>query len=279
MIDLLYCGNEKVFDGVLTSLLSIFMRDERKDAYRVTIFTMNLTRLSPDYTPISDRLIAFLDKVAKGYNPESSVRKIDVTDLYEQYLGHSPNEGCYCSPYTLLRLLADKVEGFSSRLLYLDCDIMFNRDIHLLTDIDISKVEFAGANDHYGKYLINPRYMNAGVIYFNMDECKRTGLFEKARAWINKKKLVFADQSAILRACSHRKLLPQRFNDQKFLHSWTVVRHFSKRLFWFPYPHTDNIKQWHIDKVHKIFRYHVFDDIYDVYLQNKREYEGETTCH
>ena len=279
MIDLLYCGNEKVFDGVLTSLLSIFMRDERKDAYRVTIFTMNLTRLNPDYAPISDRLIAFLDKVAKGYNPESSVRKIDVTDLYEQYLGHSPNEGCYCSPYTLLRLLADKVEGFSSRLLYLDCDIMFNRDIHLLTDIDISKVEFAGANDHYGKYLINPRYMNAGVIYFNMDECKRTGLFEKARAWINKKKLVFADQSAILRACSRRKLLPQRFNDQKFLHSWTVVRHFSKRLFWFPYPHTDNIKQWHIDKVHKIFRYHVFDDIYDVYLQNKREYEGETTCH
>ena len=93
MIDLLYCGNEKVFDGVLTSLLSIFMRDERKDSYRVTIFTMDLTRLNPDYTPISDRLIAFLDKVAKNYNAENSVRKVDVTDLYEEFLGHSPNEG------------------------------------------------------------------------------------------------------------------------------------------------------------------------------------------
>lgn len=274
MIDLLYCGNEKVFDGVLTSLLSIVLRDPSKDSYRVTIFTMDLSRLNPDYTPISDKLISFLDKVMKRYNKDSSVRKVDVTDLYEELLGRSPNEGCYCSPYTLLRLLADKVDGFSSRLLYLDADIMFNRDIHLLTSYDISDYEFAGSNDHYGKYLINPRYMNAGVIYFNLDRCKETKLFEKARAWIWKKKLVFADQSAILRACSKRKLLPQKFNDQKFLHKHTVVRHFSKRLFWLPYPHTDNIKQWQIDKVHKIFKYHAFDDIYEVYLKDKGEYES-----
>ena len=273
MIDLLYCGNEKVFDGVLTSLLSIMMRDPSNDEYRVSILTMSLTRMDANFTPISDRLIAFLDGVVKRYNPSSSVRKIDVTDLYEEYLGHSPNEGCYCSPYTLLRLLADKIDGIPDKILYLDCDIMFNRDIHLLTAYDISEVEFAAANDHYGKYLINPRYMNAGVIYFNMKKCRETGLFEKARAWIWKKKLVFADQSALLRAASKRKLLPQRFNDQKFLHKWTVVRHFSKRLFWLPYPHTANIKQWRIEEVHKIFRYHAFDDIYEVYLKDKAEYE------
>ncbi|MCR5348436.1 MAG: lipopolysaccharide biosynthesis protein [Bacilli bacterium] len=274
MIDLLYSGNEKVFDGVLTSLLSIVMRDESHDSFRVTILTMDLTRLDPNYTPISDKLISFLDGVMKKYNPESSVRKVDVTDLYEELLGHSPNEGCYCSPYTLLRLLADKVDGFSDRLLYLDADIMFNRDIHLLTSYDISEYEFAGANDHYGKYLINPRYMNAGVLYFNMDMCRKTDFFAKARAWIWKKKLVFADQSAILRAATKRKLLPQRFNDQKFLHEHTVVRHFSKRLFWLPYPHTANIKQWKIDEVHKIFHYHQFDDIYEVYLKEKAAYEG-----
>ena len=56
-------------------------------------------------------------------------------------------------------------------------------------------------------------------------------------------------------------MLPQRYNDQKFLHKHTVVRHFSKRLFYLPYPHTDNIKQWMISKVHKVFKYYVFDDI------------------
>ena len=275
MIDILYSGNEKVFDGVLTSLLSIVLRDPSNDEYHVTILTMDLTRLDPNYTPISDKLINFLDKVMKRYNPASSVRKVDVTDLYEQYLGHSPNEGCYCSPYTLLRLLADKVEGFSDRVLYLDADIMFNRDIHLLTAYDISEYEFAGANDHYGKYLVNPRYMNAGVLYFNMDECRKTRMFEKARAWINKKKLIFADQSAIARSAKKKKVLRQRYNDQKFLHKHTVVRHFSKRLFWLPYPHTDNIKQWHIEKVHSVFKYHAFDDVYEEYVQWKKDDLGE----
>ena len=271
MINLLYCGNDKVYDGVLTSLLSVLMRDERKDSYTVYLFTMNLTRLNEAYTAISDERIASLDRLVKKYNPESKVVKVDVTDLYEKQLGHSPNEGCYCSPYTLLRLFADEIEEIQGNLLYLDADIMFNRDIHLLTDTDISKYELAGACDHYGKYFFLHPYINAGVLYFNMDKCRETKMFEKARAWINKKKLMFADQSAIARAAKKKKVLPQRFNDQKFLHKHTVVRHFSKRLFWLPYPHTDNIKQWHIEKVHKVFKYHAFDDIYEVYLAWKKE--------
>ena len=100
---------------------------------------------------------------------------------------------------------------------------------------------------------------------------KETGLFEKAREWLWKKKLVFADQSALIRSTTKKKMLPQKFNDQKFLKKNTVIRHFAKRLFWLPYPHTDNIKQWHIYKVHKIFKYNQFDDIYTdyVYLREK----------
>ena len=83
----------------------------------------------------------------------------------------------------------------------------------------------------------------------------------------SKKKLTFADQDAIYKSTIRKKMLPQRFNDQKFLHKRTVVRHFSKRLFWLPYPHTDNIKQWHIDKVHSVFKYRQFDDIFEEYLR------------
>ena len=70
-------------------------------------------------------------------------------------------------------------------------------------------------------------------------------------------------------------MLPQRFNDQKFLHRHTVVRHFSKRLFWLPYPHTDNIKQWHVSRVHKVFRYYCFDDVLYEYIYLKKKYESE----
>ena len=273
MISLLYCGNEGVFDGVLTSLLSILKRSSEEE-YKVYIFTMNLTRIKDTYTPISDRLISFLNQVVKKYNEKSEVIKVDVTDLYEEHFHKCPNEGAYCSPYTLIRLFADMVDIIPDKLLYLDTDVMFNRDVHLLWDIDIEDYEYAAARDHYGKYICYPNFVNAGVLLFNMKKCRETGLLEKARGWIKKKKLMFADQSAIAKSTTKKKMLPQRYNDQKFLHKWTVVRHFSKRLFYFPYPHTENIKQYHIDKVRKKFRYHQFDDIYEEYLTLKAEYEA-----
>jgi lipopolysaccharide biosynthesis glycosyltransferase len=169
------------------------------------------------------------------------------------------------------------VDILPDKLLYLDVDIMFNRDVSLLYDTDVSEVEYAAARDHYGKYLINPNYVNAGVLLFNLKKMKETGLLKKARELIKTKKLVFADQSAIIRSTTKKKMLPQRFNDQKFLHKHTVVRHFSKRLFWLPYPHTDNIKQWHVSRVHKVFGYYQFDDVLYEYIYLKRKFEEEGT--
>ena len=161
------------------------------------------------------------------------------------------------------------------KLLYLDVDILFNRDITLLYDMDIEGYEYAAARDHYGKYLVYFNYINAGVLLLNMREIRRTGLFEKARELIKTKKLPFADQSAIFRSTTRKKMLPQRFNDQKFLHKHTVVRHFSRRLFYLPYPHTANIKQWDVTKVHTVFHYEQFDDVLYEYIYLKRKFERE----
>lgn len=268
-MNLLFCGNSKVFDGVLTCLLSIVKRTTENVRLNVFLFTMDVSRIKADYVPITDTEVDFLQNILRKYNPKSTVKKVDVTQLYEENFAGSPNEGAYCSPYTLIRLFADLVPKMPDKILYLDADVMFNRDARLLYDIDVTDYEYAAANDHYGKYLIRHDYINAGVLLLNMKKIRQTGLFEKARKLICTKKLVFADQSAIIRSTTRKKLLPQKFNDQKFLHKHTVVRHFSKRLFWLPYPHTDNIKQWQVDKVHKVFRYHAFDDIYEEYLHYK----------
>lgn len=268
-MNLLFCGNSKVFDGVLTCLLSIVKRTTENVRLNVFLFTMDVSRIKADYVPITDAEVDFLQNILRKYNPKSTVKKVDVTQLYEENFAGSPNEDAYCSPYTLIRLFADLVPKMPDKILYLDADVMFNRDARLLYDIDVTDYEYAAANDHYGKYLIRYDYINAGVLLLNMKKIRQTGLFEKARKLICTKKLVFADQSAIIRSTTRKKLLPQKFNDQKFLHKHTVVRHFSKRLFWLPYPHTDNIKQWQVDKVHKVFRYHAFDDIYEEYLHYK----------
>lgn len=269
-MDILFCGNDKVFDGVLTASLSIVRRLEKPRPLTVHIFTMELTRVSADYLPLTQHHACCIEQALRRYNPQTDVKRYDVTALYEQHLKHNANEGCYCSPYTLLRLLADLLP-MPEKLLYLDADVMACRDIGLLYDQDVAGYEYAAARDHYGHFLIHPNYINAGVLLLNMKKCRRTKLFEKARQLIRTKKLVFADQSALIRSTTRKKMLPHVYNDQKFLYPKTVIRHFSKRLFYTPYPHTENIKQWHVEKVRRKFGYTCFDDILDEYLQIKKE--------
>lgn len=133
------------------------------------------------------------------------MKTIDVSEMYATEFWRCPNEGAYCSPYTLLRLFADKVPEIPDKILYLDADIMFNRDFTLLYDIDVSDVEYAAARDHYGKFILYYNYINAGVLLLNMKMIRETGALEKARELIKSKKLPFADQSAIIRSTGKKK--------------------------------------------------------------------------
>ena len=275
MVNVLFCGNDKVFDGLLTASLSILKRSDSREPFTFYIFTMDVSHIKDTYLPINGAQICFFERVIKEYNHANRAVLVDVTELYMKEFDKCPNESAYCSPYTLIRLFADVIDQIPDKLLYLDADVMFNRDIHLLYDICVDGYEYAAARDHYGKFLIYPNYINAGVLLLNMKKIKETGLLKKARELIKAKKLTFADQSAIIRSTEKKKMLPQKFNDQKFLHKSTVVRHFSKRLFWLPYPHTDNIKQWHIDRVHKVFKYHAFDDILSEYTLLKERFTNE----
>ena len=274
-MNLLYCGNEGVFDGVLTSALSVVRRLTEPRPITVYLFTMELTRLSPNYTPLTQRHAAWIEEALRRHNTKTQVVLHDVTALYETHLRENANESCYCSPYTLLRLLADLLP-MPDKLLYLDADVMLNKDARLLYDIDVTSVEYAAARDHYGRFLIQPNYINAGVLLFNMKKCRETRIFEKSREILRRKKLPFADQSALIRSTTCRKVLPHSFNDQKFLYKSTVVRHFSKRLFYLPYPHTENVKQWHVQRVHEKFGYTCFDDVLDEYIKLKESYQNES---
>ncbi len=277
MINVLFCGNDKVFDGILTCMLSIFKRTKTTEPFNFYIFTMDVSHIKPEYICISDEQVQFLSDVAKKQNPENKITKVDVTDLYNKEFANSPNEQCYCSPYTLLRLLADLIPSIPEKFLYLDADLLFNDDITKLYNIDVSDYEYAAAPDHYGKLILfwQRKFINAGVILFNVKKCRETGLFEKSRNEIKAHKLTFADESAIIRSTTKQLKISQRFNDQKFLYKKTVIRHFSKRLFWLPYPHTENIKQWNWAKMMAKFKYTCFKDVLEDYIYYKKKFELE----
>lgn len=271
-MNILLCGNQKVFDGALSELISI--TNKTKEVVTCYIYTMELTRVKSEYTSIKDEQIEYLDKVIKTKNPENRVIKVDVTDLYEKEFGNCKNENAYCTPYTLLRLLADLVPEMPDKVLYLDIDMMAGDDISKLYNIDIKDYEYAAVKEKYGSVFIWPDYINAGMLLLNMKKIKETGLLEKARELIKNKKLLFADQSAIYYSTTKKLLLPRIYNEQsKFNKKDTVICHFCKRLLWKPYPHTENYKQWHIDEVHKILKCYAFDNDLEEYVKLKREYE------
>lgn len=272
MINILLCGNKKVFDGALCELISITKRT--KEPITCFIFTADVSRLSKDYVPISDEEIKFLNDIVKEKSPESMVIKKDVSKIYEEEFLNSPNESAYCTPYTLLRLLADKVEGMPEKLLYLDIDMMIGNDLSRLFHIDVENYEYAAVKEKYGCWLIRPDYINAGMLLMNMKKMKETGLLEKAREKIKTKKMLFADQDAIFWSTTKKKLLPRIYNEQsRFNKKDTVVCHFCKRLLFLPYPHTENFKQWNIEEVHSVLKCHAFDEDLEEYLALKNKFE------
>ena len=274
MVNILLCGNKKVFDGALTQLLS--MTNRSRETVHVFIMTMDLTRVREDFTAITDEQIDFLNRVLRKKNPENLVEKLDVTELYEQEFHECVNETAYCTPYTLLRLLADMAPGIPDKLLYLDMDIMIANDIRELWEIDVAGYEYAAVKEKYGCWLIRPDYFNAGMLLLNMAKIRETGLLVKARELIRTKKLLFADQSAIFKSTTRKKLLPRKFNEQsKFDRKDTVVCHFCKRLMFRPYPHTENYKQWQVEEIHRYLHCHTFDADLEEYLALKAEFESK----
>lgn len=271
MINLLLCGNEKVFDGALTELISIINRTS--EVINCYIFTAELTRIKPEYTQIKDEQVDFLNEVVKRKNQKNKVTKIDVTKIYENEFKNCVNEGAYCTPYTLLRLFADLVPGIPDKLLYLDIDIMVGRDIAQLFNINIEEYEYAAVKEKYGCWLIRPDYINAGMLLLNMKKIKETGLLKKAREKIKTKKMLFADQDAVYWSTTKKKILPRIYNEQsKFNKKDTVICHFCKRLMFLPYPHTENFKQWNIEEVHKVLKCYYFDEDLEEYLRVKEEF-------
>ena len=117
MIDILFCGNSGVFDGALTCILSILKRTQSKQPFTFHLFTMDLSDLDPKYTPIPREQVDFLNEVIQRYHPDSRAVLYDVTEYYQKYFAGCPNEGAYCSPYTLIRLFADQFTSIPDKLL------------------------------------------------------------------------------------------------------------------------------------------------------------------
>lgn len=268
MINLLYCANATVFDGIFLSLMSA----TSKATCPITayIMTMDLSKMCSDYLPIEEKHIEILNTVVKRENPDNQVVLIDATKVFIDKMANSPNLTSGYTPYTLLRLLACEFD-LPKRIVYVDADTMFNGDISNIERYNIDEYELAGVVDYLGKRFIAKDYVNAGVLYLNMEKIRKTRLFDKALNLCLTKKMIFPDQDAINEMVEYKLLLPSKFNEQHKWKSDTIIQHFSKTIYFFPVFKVINIKQWQIELVQEVLKIHAYDSIYSKYLKYRKE--------
>ena len=104
-------------------------------------------------------------------------------DLFEEYNAQMGN-------YTvgaMFRVMLPKILGDLNRIIYLDADLLFNRDIQELWDIDINDYCLAAVPDlnvkkgyiwtypTRGKVIEKFKYFNSGVLYMNLENIRKKG--------------------------------------------------------------------------------------------------------
>ena len=269
-LPLLYCGNYKVFDGVLISLISI--TKYTKNPLDVYVMTVDLQEIKPEYKPVTEKQTRFLESIIQERNASSRVHLVDVTVQFKEEMYSSPNVSSNYTPYTLVRLFADLVPYMPGKILYMDTDTVAHGDISSVFETNLTNIEFAAVRDYLGKIFIYFNYQNAGILLLNIDYIKQTGFFKKVRERCRNRKMWFPDQTALNSLIPKRKFLKRRYNEQRKLHDNTVIQHFSKSIRLIPFYHTVNVKPWQIDKMHSVYHIHDYDDVLEEYSKDKQKF-------
>ena len=272
-MNILYCGDKGIERGALVSILSLLMRGSKDNIYNIYIATIRYEGV----VPFPDKSVEFLDGLVKQYNKKSFVKLIDATEAFVSELPVK-NMGSYFTPCSMLRLYIDKIPELArlDRILYLDYDVVARKDISEFYNMDLTSIEAAGVLDIYGRRwyhyngLFVQDYMNSGVMLFNVPECTRNGVFEKAVRLCATRKMMLADQAALNKSISRRELVDRKYNEQEEKPRFeTVLHHFSNNFKFWPVFHVQKVKPFEIDKIHQVLKIHEYDDILKIYNQLK----------
>jgi lipopolysaccharide biosynthesis glycosyltransferase len=232
MINLCYCGNAKIAQGLLLSLLSV--RETTSEPLKVYLLTADLTSLSKDNRPINERLRAYLESLLQEKNPESEVFLFDETERFYPLFKDSPNLATPYTPYSMLRLILDLEPRLPANLLYLDTDAVALKDIAPLYRTNLGDCDRAMGLDAVFSRLFDPHYCNSGVILFDLDKVRKDGLLQEGRTLLNQKKFVMPDQEAFNRIQKEKILiLPRIYNEQRSIAPDTVIRHYCQQVHFF----------------------------------------------
>ena len=198
-MNLLYCGDRNILDGLIISILSILKYTN--DMLNIYVLTMTYKDENKKYQPLTKKDVKEIEEIIKKKNEKSFIKIIDITKEVNECMP-SANIDTFFTPYCMLRLYADEVTCIPDKILYLDTDVVCLKNPLDFYNIDNTKYELVGVLDYYGshvykKNILKQEYINSGVLLLNMKLIKETKLFEKCRRMCKNVKRLLPDQAAL----------------------------------------------------------------------------------
>lgn len=228
-LHIVIAGDRRVLPGLEAVVFSA-MRHNTDVVWH--LFTMDVQVDHADstgtgYYGITEEDAAWLRKIVTFMDHRSDFIRHDVRADYDARLAESVNRETGFTPYTSLRLLADKVLDVD-RCLYLDADVIVQGDLrppyerYGRADCDYAAYTLPGACDGFGEMI-------AAVLVFNLAHIRRSGFLDRARRYYNQNLYRYPDQMA-LRDAGDPQPLEETYNymqNHKLAPYKPVVLHFS----------------------------------------------------
>ena len=137
-MNVLYCGDRNIESGLIISILPLLKN--AKTNLKVYVLTINSKEWNID--GVTDKCIAVLDNKMKLINKENSIKKFDITEIFEKELP-AKNMKTRFTPCCMLRLFADEIPELPDKILYLDNDVICRKDCQEFYNQDMEKYEIA----------------------------------------------------------------------------------------------------------------------------------------
>lgn len=137
-MNVLYCGDRNIENGLIISILSLLKN--AKTNLNVYVLTINSKEWNID--GVTNKCIDVLNNKMKLINQENSIKKIDLTEIFEKELP-AKNMKTRFTPCCMLRLFADEITELPEKILYLDNDVICRKDCQEFYNQNMESYEIA----------------------------------------------------------------------------------------------------------------------------------------
>ena len=137
-MNVLYCGDKNIEDGLIISVLSLLKNVETV----INVYVLTINSKKWNIKGVTDKCIDILDSKMKVINSENSIKKIDITEIFEKEVP-ARNMKTRFTPCCMLRLFADEITDIPDRILYLDNDVICRKDCQEFYNQDMENYEIA----------------------------------------------------------------------------------------------------------------------------------------